>query len=76
MNKNQHVVPLGGAWAVKGENNARYTKITQTQQEAIDVAKNIARNQKSELFIHGADGRVRTKYSYGKETVSPKGTPI
>ena len=38
---NQHVVPRGSGWAVKGEGNSRATAITSTKQEAIDKARNI-----------------------------------
>jgi len=47
--KNQHVVTHDGAWAVRGEGNGKVTKIVDTQQEAIQIAKQIAQNQESEL---------------------------
>ena len=62
--KNQHVVPLGNGWAVKREGSGRFTIITETQKEAITVAREIARNNKSELVIHGRDGKIRDKDSY------------
>ncbi len=53
MGKNQHVTPhKDGGWQVKGENNTRATIRTDTQAEAIQRAREIARNQESELFIH------------------------
>ena len=42
--KNQHVVPVGTKWGVKGEGNSRYTKVTDTQREATKVAFMSARN--------------------------------
>ena len=56
--KNQHVVPLGNGWAVKGAGNERFTVITETKREAVEAARDIARNNHSELFIHGKDGRI------------------
>ena len=38
IKKNQHVVPVGTKWGVKGEGNSRYTKVTDTQREAMVVA--------------------------------------
>ena len=73
MKKNQHVVPASGKWAEKGEGNNRNTKITQTQREAIDVARKIARKEQSELIIHGKNGRIREKDSYGNDPFPPKG---
>jgi hypothetical protein len=52
MKKNQHVVPHEKGWAVKGAGNEKNTKILPTQKEAINVAREIAKNQQSELVIH------------------------
>lgn len=71
--RNQHVVPHKGEWAVRGEGNQRATSVHSTQQEAIDSAREIARNQQSELFIHGRDGRIRERDSHGKDPFPPKG---
>lgn len=73
MGKNQHVVPHNGDWAVRGEGNQRVTRITGTQREAIEIAREIARNQESELFIHRQDGRIRDRDSYGNDPYPPKG---
>lgn len=73
MKKNQHVVPHSGQWAVKGEGNSKATKIKSTQEEAISVAKVIAKNNNSELFIHRPNGRIREKNSYGSDPFPPEG---
>lgn len=73
MKRNQHVIPSGDKWAVKGATNTKATKITNTQKEAIDAAKIIAQHQRSELIIHGRDGRIREKNSYGTDAFPPKG---
>ena len=73
MGKNQWVVRHGDKWAVKGEGNERATKVTDTQKQAINVAKEIAQNQKSELIIQGRDGKIRSKDSYGNDPYPPKG---
>lgn len=71
--KNQHVVPHHDGWAVKGEGSQRATSVHKTQQQAFDAARQIARNQKSELVIHRPDGRIRDKNSYGQDPFPPKG---
>lgn len=73
MGKNQHVVPHGGNWAVKGEGNEKVTSTHSTQREAIEQARNIAQNQKAELFIHGENGKIRERNSYGNDPFPPKG---
>ena len=72
--KNQHVTPhKNGSWQVKGAGNKKATKVTKTQREACKIAKNIAKNQQSELLIHGKDGKIRNKHSYGNDPYPPKG---
>jgi len=70
--KNQHVVTHPNGWAVKGEGNSKATKVTHTQAEAISVAEQIARNQKSDTKIHGLNGKIRAGNSYGNDTCPPK----
>lgn len=70
--KNQHVVPHGKDWAVKGAGNDKVTKIVDSQVEAIKIAREIAINQKSEVVIHRPDGRIRDKDSYGNDPCPPK----
>ncbi len=55
----QHVVPRGGKWAVRRAGSAKVTKKFDTQSEAIQEGRRIARRQGTELYIHGRSGRVR-----------------
>jgi len=73
MGKNQHVVPHDGNWGVRGEGNSRVTVVTNTQAEAIVRARDIAINQGSELLIHGRNGQIRERNSYGNDDSPPKG---
>jgi len=70
---NQHVVPHGNGWAVKGEGNKRATIVTNTQKEAIQHAREISRNQETELFIHRKDGTIRERDSHGHDPYPPEG---
>lgn len=71
--KNQHVVKRDNGWAVLGEKNSRDTSHHRTQQEAFVAARDIARNQKSEVFIHGEDGKIRERNTYGNDPFPPHG---
>jgi uncharacterized protein YdaT len=71
--RNQHVVPLGNGWAVKKEGSNSFTVITDNQRDAIKVAREIAKTNKSELIVHGKDGKIREKNSYGEDSHPPKG---
>ena len=73
MGKNQHVVPHNGEWAVRGAGNGKVTSTHRTQQEAIDAARAISQNQRSELVIHRPNGQIRDKDSHGKDPYPPKG---
>lgn len=73
MGKNQHVTPRGNHWQVKGAGNTRATAITKTQKGAIEIAKEIAIKQKSEVVIHRTNGQIRDKNSYGNDPFPPRG---
>ena len=72
MGKNQHVVPAGDKWGIKGEGNSRLTSTFDRQSDAIAAARQISKNQHSELFIHGRNGQIRERDTYGKDPFSPK----
>lgn len=71
--KNQHVVPHSEGWAVKGEGNARATSVHRTQQEAIQAGRERAVGARSELLIHGRNGQIRERNTYGEDPYPPKG---
>jgi hypothetical protein len=73
MKKNQHVVPAGGNWGVRGASNSRLTSLHSTQAEAIRAARQIAINQNTEVLIHGENGQIRERNSYGNDPHPPKG---
>jgi uncharacterized protein YdaT len=72
MGKNQHVVKHPDGWAVKGAGNDKATKVVDTQKQAIEIAKSIAKNNQTEVVIHGTDGKIRDKDSYGPDPNPPK----
>ena len=70
---NQHVTKRSdGNWQVRGEGNYRATVVTKTQREAISKARDIAINQRAEVVIHGVNGRIRNKNSYGNDPCPPR----
>ena len=71
--KNQHIVPSDYQWGIKGEGNKKMTAIFDTQEEAINAGRDIAKNQRSELFIHNRKGQIRERDSYGNDSFPPKG---
>jgi Uncharacterized protein conserved in bacteria (DUF2188) len=74
MSKNsQHVTPTIGGWSVRKAGALKASAVFKTQDEAIQRGRKIAQNQKSELFIHGQDGRIRERRSFGNDNFPPKG---
>ena len=71
--RDQHVVPHTDGRAVKVSGNQRATSVHPTQREAVGAARNIARNQGTEMFIHGENGRIRRRNTYGNDPHPPKG---
>jgi len=72
MKQNQHVTKRSNGWAVKGAGNDKATKVLSTQQEAIDLARRIAKNKHAEVVIHGKNGKIRDKDSHGNDPSSIK----
>ena len=69
----QHVVPAGDKWSIKGERNSRLTSTFDRQSDAIAAARQISKNQHSELFIHSRNGQIRERDSHGKDPFPPRG---
>ena len=70
---NQHIVPHPKGWAVKPAGGQRPSSVHPTQQKAIEAGRQIAKIQGTELFIHGQNGQIRERNSYGKDPHPPKG---
>ena len=70
--RNQHVVTHNGNWGVRAEGASKVSKEFETKTEAVNWGRNVARNQESELFIHGMNGRIQDRDSYGNDPCPPK----
>jgi uncharacterized protein YdaT len=72
--KNLHVVPRAdGGWNVRKTGAERATRIFDTQKEAIEYARELARKQSGELYIHRKDGTISGRDSYGSDPLPPRG---
>ena len=68
-----HVVPSAQGWRVEIAANGRARSTHRTQAEARAAAREIARKNKKELFVHGRDGQIRERNTYGKDPRRHKG---
>jgi len=75
MRKEHHVVPNKEkkGWEVKVSEVEEPLSFHKTQAEAIKVGRTLAKSAKTEFVIHGRDGRIRQKDSYGNDPKSSKG---
>lgn len=73
MGKNIHVTHRNdGSWAVIGERDNRASGLYGTQRDAIESGRDLARNNKSELFIHDRENKIRDRDSYGRDPFPPR----
>ena len=70
--KNIHLVPNGNRWAVKKEGVSRPLSTHRTKSLADHYARIKAELAQSELVIHGKDGRIQDKDSFGNDPCPPK----
>jgi uncharacterized protein YdaT len=75
MAKSTHVVPNSdkGGWDIKQSGADRSSGHFDTKKEAEDRARQISRNQETELVIHNKDGVISRKDSHGNDDFPPKG---
>jgi hypothetical protein len=67
-----HVVPRGGRWAVKRAGSRRASSLHSTQAQAERAGRSRARTGKTEFLLHGRNGRIRQRDSYGRDPYPPK----
>jgi len=72
MTKKVHVVPHKDGWATKVEGNKRASSVSETKADAFQAGREKAKEMKTELIIHGKDGRIQNSNSYGNDPCPPK----
>jgi Uncharacterized protein conserved in bacteria (DUF2188) len=68
-----HVVQRGQEWAVESEGSQRASSKHKTQTAAITAGRAQAKRNKSELLVHGRDGKIRDRSTYGNDPRRTKG---
>lgn len=67
------VSPDNEKWKVKVVGNQKSSAVCTTKAEAVVRAKEIAHNQRLELFVQNLDGKIGWKNSYGNDPRKSKG---
>jgi uncharacterized protein DUF2188 len=73
MGRNQHVTAHDRGWAVTAEGASAPSAFFKTQSAAWEKAKAVARRERSEAFLHGKDGHIRERNTYGHDPERSKG---
>ncbi len=71
-----HVTPsTEGRWVVRKTGSDRAQKAFSTQKDAVEFARThvkVGKKVEVELYIHGRDGRISQKDTYGSDPRPPK----
>ena len=57
---------------MKREGSKRSSAVTDTKAEAVKEGRKYAQDSKGELTVHGEDGKIQEKRSYGNDPCPPK----
>lgn len=74
MSVRYHVIrSVEGGWRVKRADARRATSVHSTQSEAVDRARQLAKEDVgSSVVVHGVDGTIRSSSTYGKDPYPPR----
>ncbi|MCK9583762.1 MAG: DUF2188 domain-containing protein [Candidatus Cloacimonetes bacterium] len=70
--KEYHVTKTTSAWKIQEANAERAVKTFEKKEDALQYGRALAQNQKAELVIHKADGKIQDKRSFGNDPCPPK----
>lgn len=62
-----------GGWQAKKEGAQRASAVSTTQAAAAKAATKIAKREGTEVYVHGMDGKIRERNSFGNDPFPPKG---
>jgi hypothetical protein len=70
---NVWVVCCDGRFSIKEQGRGGVLIDPTTQREAIAQGRQLAKRNRSELFIQGKNGKIRAKDSHGFDSFPPRG---
>lgn len=66
------VTPDDGRWKVKSDGASKAAGIYENKHDAVEAGEAIAKNHRSELTVHGRDGKIQSKDSFGNDPIPPR----
>jgi hypothetical protein len=70
--KNVWISPRPDGWAVQREGSERASRVLPTKEEAKDKGRDMAREDKVELFIQRRNGTIENRNSFGHDPIPPR----
>lgn len=67
MGANIHVVQFEGQWSIEAEGEGDIGRSFPTKRDAISAARDLAEQNRSELFVHGENGEILDRSSFGND---------
>lgn len=72
--KSHHVVPNpDSSWDIKKGGSQRASAHFTTKANAVNKGRQISKNQGTEFYIHGRNGKIQQKDSHGHDPFPPRG---
>ncbi len=71
--KNRHVVPADKGWKIVAPGNPEALASFAKKKDAIEAGHEMCKALKSELFIHGKNGKIQDRCSFGNDSPKRKG---
>jgi hypothetical protein len=69
-----HISKVSGGNRWKVSQDSQVISTHNKQSAAIDTGKSEAKRDRVDLVIHGRDGKIRSKDSYGNDPLPPRDT--
>lgn len=67
------VLPDGDKWKVQRDGDSKASHVTERKQDAVNIGREISRNQGTEFTVHKQDGTIQSSDSHGNDPYPPKG---
>jgi uncharacterized protein DUF2188 len=70
----RHVIPnLRGGWSVRKTGASRATRVFDRQADAVRFGQQVARRERTALYVHRHDGTIEQKDTYGSDSHPSRG---
>ena len=73
MLDSHRVMKHDDGWQVKRDGGKRASHVVNTKKEAEQIARQISKNQGTELQIHKQNGQIQRRDSHGNDPYPPQG---